>query len=148
MKLRSKIMVFGLLFMAIIVNTLSAQNSEKAIKNFIKIDSKFIGNQFEAGDYKVKDNPKLQVKRIESATLKKLNMEGAIVNVIWGAFLLEYWSKCKIFVPDTNDCEDCILLWYDYNQDNLVQPKKELRAICQRTLKACKIIVRERKSCE
>ena len=148
MKLHYKTMILGMLCMAMFANTLSAQNSGKAIQNFSKIKSKFVGKKFKDGDYKIKDSGKLQIKPIESATLKKLNLEGAIVNVVWGTLLLEYWGKCNVFLPNSEDCEDCILIWYDYNQDQLVQPRKELRAICQKSLRACGIIVKERPSCK
>ncbi len=138
------LIAFGILMSNL---NLNAQESNSRLI-FEKINSKFSGEKFEDGAYKINEASKHKFEAADPELLKKLKLEGQIINAVLGTFLLEFWGVCYIFQPNTNDCSDCILIWYDHNNDNLVQPRKEIRAVCERSLKACGLNVRKMSKCQ
>ncbi len=139
----SLFLAVGFLFNIQTLNAQERNDKQGSEKN----NSKFSGDKFKDETYKISASSKHRFEAADPGLLKKLNMQGKIVNVVVGRFLLEYWGTCFIFQPNIEDCSDCILLWHDYNNDQFVQARKELRAVCQSTFRACGINVRKKSTC-
>ena len=133
---RKLVLCLMLLFISYSMNVVFSQSKE--VKKFESIKSNFI----KSGDFKIKDgqkitsNDKTSFRQIEKKTAEKLEIS---------AFTFQFMDYllvgCDLYKPDRSRCEDCTLLWFDSNQDGLLQHSKELRAICKSTLRACGITV-------
>lgn len=55
-----------------------------------------------------------------------------------GSMILERDGTCYKITCAKGSC-DCTLMWVDVNKDKKVQPKKELRCVCNKTREACTI---------
>ncbi len=78
-----------------------------------------------------------------SAVLAKQIKDSKKIKEARKPFILKYKGSCYEFKAYSKDCNSCVILWKDLNKDKKVQVKKELKAVCKKTGKACDIKVRK-----
>ncbi len=57
-----------------------------------------------------------------------------------GPIIVKKKGVCVKISCSQEDCDSCTLLWSDRNKDGNVNPKSELRCVCQKTRKLCGIM--------
>ncbi len=98
----------------------------------------FVGDLDWDNIFVVMEASKKNISALPSGVTKKIGVPPA-VKKIDKPIILQRGGNCYKVGPSKNNCESCHLLWYDTNGDGKIQPKRELRCVCNDCPEPCKV---------